>query len=275
MLRSRDLVIFLGIIVCLSIGIAYTYITDTNMPTFEGTKVFFNTDSSNANVFTAISSEKKVDRGANINRLRALLASNTEVLTSSLSVESEPQVAESPVAVAVLEKNVALLKCPGMDDGVIYIQQWPVSDTTIVVKDGMRSVVHIVKEMVLPTSSVEATTTASSSVVLMPSVSPKTLLLMPMYPSKVATARCVQSEVVGVTLTGALLSNSDAHFYRSSDSSELIGYARDGFPVYGAYGGEVDSCGGYMHPEGYRYTISKDRNFILGCYVGAPAVFTL
>lgn len=275
MLRSRDLIIFLGIILCLCLGIAYTYIASTQASLFEGTKVVFTTDSNGSSVFTALPSEKKVDREANINRLRALLASNPEVVTSNPSVESEPQVADAPSVSAVLEQNVVLQECPGIDDEVVYLQQWPVSDTTIVVKDGMRSVVHIAKEMVVPISLLPSTTTDSDLVVPVPFVSAKTLLLMQMYPPKAATARCVQGEVVGVTATGALLSNSDAHFYRSTDASELIGYARDGFPVYGAYSGEVDNCGGYMHPEGYRYTISKDRDFILGCYVGSTAEFTL
>jgi hypothetical protein len=86
--------------------------------------------------------------------------------------------------------------------------------------------------------------------------------------------QCVPSEVVGVTLSGSLMFNSDASFYRGYGQEYLIGYARDGFPIYGYYEGPVDSCGGYMHSSGYRYTVSPNRDHIIGCFMAPWSAFS-
>ena len=83
------------------------------------------------------------------------------------------------------------------------------------------------------------------------------------------------SEVIGVTNGGVLMFNGDVNSYRKIPENALIGYARDGFPIYGVYKEKVDECGGYDHPSGYRYTVSTQRDYIIGCYVGSVQKFSL
>ena len=67
--------------------------------------------------------------------------------------------------------------------------------------------------------------------------------------------------------------NNEASFYRGFGSEYLIGYARDGFPIYGYYEGSTDACGGYEHASGYRYTVTPTNDNLLQCFSGQPAPF--
>lgn len=275
MIRSRDLVIFVVVVLFLCVGILLTHLKATYFPLFLGSPIVFSQDPNATTTFTAVSNTAEVDREANIDRLKKALALGGEILSVSPSVEDDsveiPQGSNETDSL-VVESGTTVISCGEGDDVLALMPLWPRSGVSIALKDGMRVIVHT-EEIELP--SVVATTSSSTTTLVQKEVVPKTLLTMAMYPKVQATSSCVPSTIIGITSQGSLLSNSDASFYTNTASDVLIGYARDGFPVYGVYGGEVDTCGGYMHPEGYRYTISKDRNFILGCFVGVPSSFNL
>jgi len=96
---------------------------------------------------------------------------------------------------------------------------------------------------------------------------------MPLSPTRRQDSQCLPSEIIGVTTEGSLMFNSDAILYHTRNQDELLGYARDGFPIYGNYKGETDECGGYNHAIGYRYTISDNRNYTIGCFGAQPMPF--
>lgn len=225
--------------------------------------------SAGSSTIIAAANEKNTDRTSTIARLRALLSQDDTDIVPHASVEEE-QEAEPPQTEPSDESEesteTALKRCATPDDAAHLARIWPLSDVFVIVKDGSRSIVHIVKE-----ANVSAVATTSSSSA--PAVSIQPLLDLSLYPVAHEEKACVPSEVVGVTGEGSLLFNTDAHLYLSYNSESLVGYARDGFPIYGAYTGQVDECGGYQHSTGYRYSVSPDRNFILGCYAGAPASF--
>ena len=74
-------------------------------------------------------------------------------------------------------------------------------------------------------------------------------------------------------MNGQLIFNGEVSAYQGRGNNELIGYARDGYPIYGLTAGEVDACGGLETPAGYRYVVSSDRSHLLGCYKAAPQTF--
>lgn len=277
MIRSRDLFIFVAVLLFLCLGILITHLKATYFPLFLGSPVVFNVDANATTTFVAIASSKTDNRASTIERLKNALAKNTEV------IQVNPSVEETAVE-TVTETNVdrddsssagtssSILSCGATDDSLAYMSRWPRSAVRIEISNGMRLIVHTEEKA---TPALFASSTASTSEITKKDSVVTTLLRMEMYPRIQGAPSCVPSTIVGVTSLGALLSNSDASFYKSTAADVLIGYARDGFPVYGLYQGEVDACGGYMHPEGYRYTISKDRNFILGCFVGSPSSFNL
>jgi hypothetical protein len=245
MIRSRDLVIFVAVLLFLCVGILVTHLKATYFPLFSGAPVVFNLREDATTTFSVTASNRETNR------------EETEVVSIATEVPN------------ATSSSLQVLTCDTTEDSASVMSLWPRSSVTIVVQDGVRSVVYESE------SSAVASSTATTSLLQPPAVVTKTLVRMEMYPNKQPSATCVAGDIIGVTISGALLSNSDAQFYRQSSVDQLLGYAKDGFPVYGLYAGEVDSCGGYMHPEGYRYTIREGSSFILGCYAGIPSVFDL
>jgi hypothetical protein len=76
--------------------------------------------------------------------------------------------------------------------------------------------------------------------------------------------------VIGISKNGSLIRNTDVAGYGSFGGDTLVGYALDGFPIYGAADKRTDICGGLMEDGQYRYQISNSRDTIITCYVGSP-----
>jgi hypothetical protein len=273
MLRSRDLFIFAGIIILLALGIGLTLIFDSSSTLFTTLTSFEGTPSAST-TFSASTDTQAVDREGTIARLRKLLSQADISNTPSPSVEevhTDVQTATTS-STGFDVSNPTVMMCPGPDDTLLASQNWPLQDTAIIVKNGTRIVVHtsVTEETVTNSGTSTASSTQTS-----PFVSPvlTSLLRMPEYPPVLDAPSCVHGEIVGVTQSGFLIANKDAVSYKGRGADDLIGYARDGFPIYGVYDGEVDSCGGYTKNGSYRYSIAKDRNFILGCFVGLPLLF--
>ena len=91
-----------------------------------------------------------------------------------------------------------------------------------------------------------------------------------------AEDHCLTGEVIGITTTGSLLMNGSASTYGGSLELTLIGYALDGFPIYGVKSdvSVLDNCGGEQTSLGYRYYLRAGEPFILGCFAATPANFT-
>jgi len=274
MIRTRDLVVFVIVFLCVSTGATITFVRNFSPNSFNLRGTILVPVSSSESVITAVAPSTPNNRDNIIARLReAILHDGTPI--STVSVE-EPQKKEEIITTDPQETPVtptSLQRCGGMDDSLQALTLWPLQDVFVEVREGMRLVEHI-EQVVVANSTGQGTTTATSSIpVSQTQTTP--LLRMLLYPPLAVTTTCVPSDSIGVTSTGALMSNNDARLYYSRKSDELLGYARDGFPIYGLYEGKTDDCGGYLHPEGYRYTISKQRNEILHCFVGVPNPFLI
>jgi hypothetical protein len=261
MLRTRDLILFIFTIFFLVIAITATLAS--NASTASINLVAFN-QATNTSNFEVSTPEVGLDRQSVIARLRARLQDSTERIEPSPSVEA-PVVAEVPV-----EEEVGLQRCLYPDDALAMVPRWPLANVSVKVQEGARSV-FVSETVVVPSAPSETASSTQDEEVVTTVVS---LIQLPAFPVKLADVSCIPSEVVGVTNGGILMFNGDVNSYRKIPESALIGYARDGFPIYGVYEGAVDQCGGYDHPSGYRYTISTERDYILGCYVGSPASFS-
>jgi hypothetical protein len=206
-----------------------------------------------------------LDRQSVIERLRAKLRDSSERIEPSASVEA-PVVEE-----VVLEGGTGLQKCLYPDDALSMVPRWPLSNVSLKAQEGARSV-FLSETILIPSGTAGSASSTQEEEVVTTLTS---LIQLQATPVKLSQSVCVPSEVVGVTNGGILMFNSDVSSYRKIPENALIGYARDGFPIYGVYAGAVDSCGGYDHPLGYRYTVSTERDYILGCYVATPASFNL
>lgn len=136
---------------------------------------------------------------------------------------------------------------------------------------------------------------------------------LPMQPQLATVASCVGLGAIGVTLNGVVLYNAadargndaaaheivdvygghpamtDYHYHfvperldgtRMADGhSAIIGYIRDGFPIYGYHGvggaeltnAALDECHGHSHGTlGYHYHATIEYPYTIGCYRGTP-----
>lgn len=261
--KTRDLVIIVAVLLALCIGIAVTLIAESIR---EGGEMPSMTTFSDAvtDVFTAEAPDThSLNRKDIIARLRTALSQNITTVEPSPSVEA---VEPTPDIEDVTTPQAGVQRCEVSDDASGLSGSWPLSGVSLRVHNAVREVVSLQTAPVVDLN-------ASSSTAASSSASYTTLLVIPLVPSTNGIEYCVPSDVVGVTTSGSLMFNSDAAFYRGYGSEYLIGYARDGYPIYGYYEGELDTCGGYMHPSGYRYSVSADRDYLIGCYTAAPASF--
>jgi hypothetical protein len=136
---------------------------------------------------------------------------------------------------------------------------------------------------------------------------------LPLTPAAALTPGCVGMGAIGATLNGVVLYNAidargndavaheivdafgghpamtDYHYHfvpdrldtpRLADGhSGIIGYIRDGFPLYGYRGtggaelsnADLDECHGHSHGAlGYHYHATLEYPYTLGCYRGTP-----
>lgn len=245
-------------------AITATVATDTTSTGPSVTHVSFS-DTELSLTTEASEEEAGINRTAIIERLRDKLANNTLSITPvPTSPESEePEVSEEEETAGTLQK------CLFPDDALSMIPRWPLSNVYVESREGAR-LVYLEETISVPSIGTStASTTIETSAVITP------LLQLTLSPVKQSAVSCIPSQIVGVSNTGVLLFNTDANAYRGIGENTQIGYARDGFPIYGVYGGEVDECGGYDHPLGYRYTVSNERPYLLGCFKGFPQPFTL
>lgn len=268
MIRTRDLVLFVVVVLFLLSGIAFTVATDRDPDR--------NTLSANIALITSepptvASDAGGIDRASNIADLRAKLAKGEGVISQGspvfesvdtkkaeeMSVEENPD-AQNP------ETSGSVHRCSVETSFERAIAKWPRGENVdIELVEGARLVSTMREEMVTVGSSTIATTTRD------------VLMQLPVRPFRGMGQSCVDNEVVGVALDGTLIRNDETWRFRSVSSESIIGYARDGFPIYGPGVDEtqLDSCGGYDNGVGYRYHLRENELFVLGCFAAEPQSF--
>ena len=265
MIRTRDFVLFVVTVLFLLMAVTTTIVLDTNEVVDE--EVVLRAGGEDSGGFAE---DEQIDRSSIIARLRE------KILYSETVIEPQPSVVETTdseesESESELGETTVLERCSTPDDALSIVPKWPLSAIEIEV-NGLTRSVFIEEEIVVSEPESQAST---SALVETTELVRTNLLTLPQKPQKAVATRCVPSEVVGITDRGILIFNGDMRAYRSTPENVRIGYARDGFPIYGVYDGEVDTCGGYDHPEGYRYTVSSERDYVIGCFVGTPASFTI
>jgi hypothetical protein len=98
-------------------------------------------------------------------------------------------------------------------------------------------------------------------------------LVIPVRDWFIKGSNCLPSDVVGIATNGLLMRNNQFNIYSIFGSETLIGYALDGYPIYGLTKSDsVDECGGTQVGEGYHYYLTNDRQSILRCFRAQPVL---
>jgi len=132
-----------------------------------------------------------------------------------------------------------------------YTTFWDARDLTLVESEGAR---------ILTRGIISSTTI------------PEVLLQLSAIPTPIGNPSCLSSDVIGIANDGSLIRNDEVGLYSIFSSETLIGYALDGFPIYGAGSAEVDACGGLSTASGYAYQLSPDRDTIINCFAATPVL---
>ena len=96
------------------------------------------------------------------------------------------------------------------------------------------------------------------------------LLQLPLRLEPTPSRYCLPQDVIGVALDGSLIRNQETRLYGVFGNDTLVGYALDGFPIYGRGPEAGDGCGGIRATDGYRYQIATGRDHIINCFSGTP-----
>lgn len=256
MFRTRDYAIMLAVIGFLVVAI---------VSTVKGTLPFSFGVPQGAAIFTAVEGEPtytavvaQSDEPTREERLAALrkkIAQNDDHLAvAETTPEVIPEVPELPEATEA--EDIKENRCSSYH---AYSGAWSPSGLVIEEAEGAR----LVYRPGAPSAS------AASSSVPAP-VKREIVAQLPVRSVPLATQSCVGMDVIGIAKDGSLIRNDEIGMYKVFGSETLVGYALDGFPIYGRGTGKTDICGGVMVAGQYRYQLSDDRDVILNCYAGSP-----
>ena len=239
MIRTRNFVIYMALLVFVLYGIGttllYQFMSDEPM---DIVKVDFEEGGGVAGV---VAHQKTDFRQENIERLKTKLAAGGGEISAGPPVFTS--VDETPEPEEFTEERV-LVRCGGYVDRSLGASAWPASGVEQSLVEGAR---------------------------LFKDSSGEILLQLPLTPIKQGGATCVSQNVIGVGVDGSLLTN-DGVKVRNYAPLQLIGYALDGFPIYGPRLDDIplDGCGGIDGATGYQYHVRNAEDFILACYSGIP-----
>jgi hypothetical protein len=223
MFRTRDFILLFSAAVFLVVGIGVTALAEYQAGRSHSAAVLFAEVSEQE--FTAeLQSTEPPSREARLSEMRDKIAAQGEVAVDmpemiAAVVESEStagaeEVTEEPESVA------SLMKCPGY---AAYQGSWSPQGVQFAVAEGARVVTRTVVGGAPEAAEV--------------------LLQLPLYPFA-GTPSCLRTDVVGIAQDGSLIKNNEVGLYGVFGEHTLIGYALDGFPLYGTTNLATDACGG-------------------------------
>lgn len=260
MVRSRDFLLFALVLVflCAGIGITVTHDLVTERKQMAGImEVDFTNQGEGEYTATAVGSQ--IDRSSNIAKLREKIAAGLGLSQGEPVLTS---VVEAPVNQDEPVTDRQPQHCAGYDNSPTILSTWPNFGVTTTFVEGVRLVQ--VAEVVGDTGSSTR-----------PALTEGTLIQLPATQLRRVNDTCIDSVVVGIDTNGRLIRNGDTTRYAGYTEFMLVGYARDGFPIYGFKGSTagLDACGGKQEVTGYRYYLRDTEDFVLGCFAGKPALF--
>jgi hypothetical protein len=256
--RTRDFLLFLLTTAFLVIGIASTIGIDLSVARQKASLISFGENSGEEVIYQAFLSETPPDtRVSRISELKDKVATFLS-LNKIIVVEPEEIVVEED-GVEVTEEGT-ILTCQNYQKSNVF---WSPNDLKFEIAEGAR----IVYRYVPPDVAVDVST---STEIVNDFQMRDVVLQLSLRTSPSGKKNCLNTDVVGIALDGSLIRNTEQSLYGVFGETTLIGYALDGFPIYGLSAKKADSCGGLVFEGEYRYYLSIDREGVLGCFSGEP-----
>jgi hypothetical protein len=255
MFRTRDYALMLATMVFLLVGIATTVALQGGLPGVGGMAASVFESTPEPTVYEVSVPEKaEPGREARIADLRKKIAA------LGIADEPEPTPVDSaetsplPEAEEVASEDKGERRCPNYTAAAVA---WNPSGLIIEEAEGARLVYRKIVGAPLGSSTV-------------PTITKDVVLQLPVRSVPLSSESCVTSDVIGIATDGSLIRNNEVGAYGVFGAGTLVGYALDGFPIYGTSDQKTDICGGAMVGGQYRYLISGGRETIINCFAGSP-----
>lgn len=259
MLRTKELLVFLGCTSFLLLAISLTLVRDGVFggisPQVASAPVAVDAGPTTVAVADEVSAEPAYEEVVRSMRERVL------AFRSAGGIDTDSFILSDRVPETIEETEV-----DSTDSGVQlcatyqpYSRSWP-AGVEIAEREGARIVYTTVEAAAVGTSSPT------------PSVTEQVLLQLPVHNTPGAGTRCLATDVVGVAQDGSLIRNHEYGLYGIFDDATVVGYALDGFPIYGRNDSlVVDQCGGAVVSGQYGYVLQSERSAVVHCFSGVPA----
>ena len=259
--RTRDFILFLLTIAFMIVGITSTVRNDLENKNHQATVIQFSDPTSIDITYIAVLPEDSTDERPS--RLTALREKIAEVLSSD---DSEPDLDEEVEVLAVIPTEEIQLEKPSANSVSLCSNyspntlNWNPKDLHFEIVEGTRIVYRDIS--------------SSTATVINSNESREVVLQLPLRTSPLSTKSCLKTDVVGIAFDGSLIRNGEQRIYSVFNSETIIGYALDGFPIYGLNNSlPTDECGGAIISGEYGYYLSTEREGVIGCFSGEPVGF--
>ncbi len=258
-LTTRNWLLYLLLVGGLIVAIVYTAVTESVANNQAAVLMAIDTENTDEQIFMATSTATTLpDRAERLRVLREKLAVYRATRPEPEVVEAEPEVAGAETVKDLAEEGErGELLCA---DYKTHTGFWQSSGLNFEVVEGARILYRQ-----------QPSTDLATAETVTPNSERTTILQLPIQSLPSARPKCLSSDVVGVAHDGSLLRNNEVSMYRIFGEDTHLGYALDGFPIYGRTDRLVlDACGGVVVDGQYRYHLTADRAYLLGCFAGTP-----
>lgn len=255
MFRTRDYTLMLSAIVFLLVGIVTTTVSQGGFGVFSGQEAAVFVATNENDTYSAVLEEADMSREDRVTALRKKIAALGNLGAVAVE-EAAPTESPVPEAPETTSGHVTENRCGSYSSAGVA---WNSAGVKLEEVEGARLVYRETKTVATASSSASST---------LPSR--QILAQLPVRSIPSASQSCISNIVIGISKNGSLIRNTDVAGYGSFGGDTLVGYALDGFPIYGAADKKTDICGGLMENGQYRYQISSSRETIITCYAGSP-----
>lgn len=249
--RTRDFALFLLAVAFIVVGITATVEEDLSSRSQSAALATFATGTDVESYEAVVLGGREVPRASRLAELRAKIA---DFVFPEVAVVEEEVVEEETVETSVEPGTITL--CGNYRT---INPAWSPAGLQFEVVEGARLVFRATEKVEIDEFGVESTAPDREVVAQ-----------LPLRTAPQAAKSCIATDVVGIALDGSLIRNNEHTLYRVFGEGTLIGYALDGFPIYGLSSRNTDECGGVAMVTGYGYVLAAEREGVLGCFSGAP-----
>lgn len=284
MLRTKDLVLFLVAIIFLLVSVGATlsfrhagFTSGTDMPEFD--------NAPQQEYAVELIEKSSLDRAEKLATMRQKIAEG-QGQSYSAPVENSPDIDESSDAetspspdtitnaedsdLAIAKKDHSKTQEILCSNYQRYVKNWPPIQGKVSVEtvEGVR----LVYQKLPANGSLFTSSATTPTDVATPTDTTQTILLqLPVRIFSDQATNCLPYDVVGIANDGSLIRNNETGMYGVFGADTVIGYALDGFPIYGISEIQNDACGGSVVNNQYRYHLSTQRDKIINCFSSPPA----